>query len=78
MANDSLMNKTKSELVEIILRKDDVEKRLRSQINDLKKENAEFRKQLSIKTESASETCQGDKKRQHITCFDFLKKMIGK
>ncbi len=78
MANDSLMNKTKSELVEIILRKDDVEKRLRTQINDLKKENAEFRKQLSIKSESASEICQGDKKWQHITCFYFLKKLIGK
>lgn len=78
MSNNALMNKSKNELVEIILRKDDVEKRLRSQINDLKKENAEFRKQLSIKTESASETCQGDKKRQHINCFDFLKKLIRK
>lgn len=79
MSNNTLMNKTKGELVEIILRKDDVEKRLRGQINALKKENADFREQLSTKTESVlTETCQGNKKRQHINCFDFFKKLIGK
>ena len=52
MSNNALMNKSKNELVEIILRKDDVEKSLRNQIKDLMKLNAKLEKQLSIQTES--------------------------
>lgn len=59
----SLMKKTKEELVEIILRKDDVEKRLRGQLNALTKENAELGEQLSIMTKSTqTESCQGNEK----------------
>lgn len=49
MSNNALMNKSKNELVEIILRKNDVEKRLRNQIMDLMKLNAELEKNYQFK-----------------------------
>lgn len=52
MSNNALMNKSKNELIEIILRKDDVERNLRIQIKDLMKLNAKLEKQLSVQTES--------------------------
>lgn len=42
---NTLMNKTKSELVGIILRKDDVETRLRAEIATLKRENKQLNKE---------------------------------
>lgn len=52
MSNNALMNKSKNELIEIILRKDDVERNLRIQIKDLMKLNAKLEKQLSVQTKS--------------------------
>ena len=79
MSKDTLMSKTKSELVEIILRKDDVEKRLRGKLNALTKENAELREHLSIKTKSMqTESCQGNEKRKHSNCLDFFMRLLGK
>lgn len=52
MSNNALMNKTKIELVEIILRKDDVERNLCNQIKDLMDLNAKLEKQLFVQTES--------------------------
>ena len=79
MSNNALMNKSKDELVEIILRKDDVEKRLRSQLDVLAKENAELRKQLSIKTKSTlTESCQGNEKRKRTNSLGFFMRLLGK
>lgn len=55
MLNNALMNKSKEELVEIILRKDDVERNLRDQIKDLIKHNAKLETQLSAKMELVQE-----------------------
>ncbi len=68
MSNNALMNKSKNELVEIILRKDDVEKSLRNQIKDLVKLNAELEKQLLVRKESLqTESHKQDLKRS--SCF---------
>lgn len=75
----SLMKKTKEELVEIILRKNDVEKRLRGQLNALAKENAELGEQLSIMTKSTqTESCQGNEKQKHTNFLGFFMRLFGK
>lgn len=44
---NSLMKKTKKELVEIILRKDDVEAKLKEELESCKTKNAELRNKIS-------------------------------
>ena len=79
MPNDALMNKSKNELVEIILRKDDVEKRLRGQLDALTKENAKLRERLSLSTKSALiESFLGNEKQKRTNCLGFLKRLFGK
>ena len=68
----SLLKKTKEELVEIILRKDDVERSLRDQIKDLMKYNAKLEKQLSVKKEFA---LKRDKRKVSIGIKDIIKKL---
>ena len=46
MKNKGLIKRTKKELIEIIIRKDDIEKRLREQISELMDNNAELKNQL--------------------------------
>lgn len=76
MSNNALMNKSKNELVEIILRKDDVERSLRDQIKDLMKYNAKLEKQLSVKKEFAqTEPLKRDKRKVSIGIKGFLKKL---
>ncbi len=62
----ALLDKTKTELVNIILRKDDVEMRLKEKINLLEEEN----KQLTEESEKMSRI----RKRTRIICllFTFL------
>ena len=70
-----LMKKTKKELVEIIFRKDDVERILRDQIKDLMKYNAKLEKQLSANKEIVqTEPLKRDKKQVPIGIKDFIKK----
>lgn len=72
----SLLKKTKEELVEIILRKDDVERSLRDQIKDLMKYNAKLEKQLSVKKEFAqTEPLKRDKRKVSIGIKDIIKKL---
>lgn len=53
MKNDrGLAKKSKSELIEIIFRKDDIERRLREQINELMDYKAELEKKLSNQHET--------------------------
>lgn len=55
MKNDrELAKKSKSELIEIIFRKDDIEKRLRKHIDDLMEYNAELERQLANKTQTGN------------------------
>lgn len=74
MSNNALMNKSKNELVEIILRKDDVEKRMRNQIMDLMKLNAELEKKLSVQKESL----QTKSRKQDIEGSSCFKEFINK
>ena len=79
MSNNALMNKSKTELVEIIFRKDDKEKCLRSKLDALTKENAELREQLSINSKSAlTGSCIGNEKQKRTNCLGFLKRLFGK
>ena len=79
MSNNALMNKSKNELVEIIFRKDDKEKCLRSKLDALTKENAELREQLSISSKSAlTGSCIGNEKQKRTNCLGFLKRLFGK
>ena len=57
----ALLDKTKTEFVNIILRKDDVEKRLKDKVNLLEKEN----KQLVEESERMNRT----RKRTRIICL---------
>lgn len=72
MSNNALMNKSKNELVEIILRKDDVERNLRNQIKDLTNLNAELEKQLSVRTEFHQQVAE------RTSCLKHLLKTIRK
>lgn len=73
MSNNALMNKSKNELIEIILRKDDVERNLRIQIKDLMKLNAKLEKQLSVQTESLKQD------KEQTSCFKaFINKIKRK
>lgn len=75
MLNNALMNKSKEELVEIILRKDDVERNLRDQIKDLIKHNAKLETQLSVKMELVQEPLKRDKIKVSNDIKEFIKKL---
>lgn len=72
MSNNTLMNKSKNELIEIILRKDYVERNLRNQIKDLTNLNAELEKQLSAQTEYHKQVGE------RTSCLRHLLKIIRK
>lgn len=67
MSKNTLINKTKCELVEIILRKDDVETRLRAEIASLKLENRQLSKECDNLKRIKNDTWM--KKMAHFILF---------
>lgn len=76
--SNSLMKKTKAQLVEIILRKDEVERNLRKDINDLCSSSDKIKNEKEL-LENKFETLQNDyreecdKNASYIQCIQELK-----